>query len=60
MCYFAADDSKKRKSKWDVVPGSSVTKPDSAVSAFIPLVNTVSGSKATVISAFGTISKKTK
>jgi len=60
----SAKDNKKRKSKWDV--GASQTAAMPAVikplltypPGIVPVTTTASGTKATVISAFGTITKK--
>ncbi|KAG1659032.1 SAP30-binding protein [Nymphon striatum] len=51
------DDSKKRKSKWDVGsgPAPAAAHPKPEVSAFVPLA---SGNKSTVIPAFGSFVKK--
>lgn len=60
----AADESKKRKSKWDVAQTVSVPTGMKTVvtqpPGIVPVTSTASGTKATVISAFGTITKKSK
>uniref|UniRef100_T1JGY9 SAP30-binding protein n=1 Tax=Strigamia maritima TaxID=126957 RepID=T1JGY9_STRMM len=61
------DENKKRKSKWDVGSSQSVITPSvtnkpllANPPGIVPVSTTASGNKATVISAFGTITKKAK
>jgi len=63
------DDAKKRKSKWDVgamhgvVPLATLLKPAQVMTqppGIAPLTTVATGTKAMVISAFGTIAKKSK
>jgi len=63
------DETKKRKSKWDMGAGNHplpipvMIKPSSLMPAapgVVTVTTTASGNKPTVISAFGTISKKPK
>lgn len=52
------DDAKKRKSKWDQPGGNSVGNIKPAGLVQPSLTNSATGTKATVISAFGSLPKK--
>lgn len=52
------DDSKKRKSKWDQPGGNSIGSIKPAGLVQPSLTNSATGTKATVISAFGSLPKK--
>ncbi|XP_028172719.1 SAP30-binding protein [Ostrinia nubilalis] len=57
-----SDDEKKRKSKWDQAAPNVGTKPAIKQPGLLqqPLTSNVTGTKSTVISAFGSLPKKTK
>lgn len=57
-----SDEEKKRKSKWDQAAPNVGSKPTIKQPGLLqqPLTTNVTGTKGTVISAFGSISKKTK
>ncbi|CAK1553131.1 unnamed protein product [Leptosia nina] len=57
-----SDDEKKRKSKWDQAAPNVGSKPTIKQPGLLqqPLTSNVTGTKGTVISAFGSISKKPK
>lgn len=57
-----SDDDKKRKSKWDQAAPNVASKPSIKQPGLLqqPLTSNVTGTKGTVISAFGSIAKKPK
>ncbi|VVC96511.1 SAP30-binding protein [Leptidea sinapis] len=57
-----SDDEKKRKSKWDQAAPNVGSKPNIKQPGLLqqPLTTNVTGTKGTVISAFGSIAKKAK
>ncbi|XP_038211534.1 SAP30-binding protein [Zerene cesonia] len=57
-----SDDEKKRKSKWDQAAPNVAAKPAIKQPGLLqqPLTSNVTGTKGTVISAFGSINKKPK
>lgn len=57
-----SDDDKKRKSKWDQAAPNIGAKPNIKQPGLLqqPLTSNVTGTKGTVISAFGSIAKKPK
>lgn len=57
-----SDDDKKRKSKWDQAAPNVAAKPSIKQPGLLqqPLTTNVTGTKGTVISAFGSIAKKPK
>lgn len=54
------DDAKKRKSKWDQIPQNptAIKQSVTLVQQSLNLTTTITGTKATVISAFGSLPKK--
>lgn len=57
-----SDDEKKRKSKWDQAAPNVATKPTIKQPGLVqqPLTSNVTGTKSTIISAFGSLPKKQK
>ncbi|XP_026763203.2 SAP30-binding protein [Galleria mellonella] len=57
-----SDDEKKRKSKWDQAAPNVGTKPNIKQPGLVqqPLTSNVTGTKGTIISAFGSLPKKPK
>ncbi|XP_011559867.2 SAP30-binding protein [Plutella xylostella] len=55
-----SDDEKKRKSKWDQAAPNVSNKPTIKQPGLLPLTSNVTGTKGTVISAFGSLPKKPK
>lgn len=57
-----SDDDKKRKSKWDQAAPNVASKPSIKQPGLLqqPLTSNVTGTKGTIISAFGSIAKKPK
>lgn len=54
----AEDDPKRRKSKWDQVGAPFMLKPGLPLSQQTTLTTSATGTKGTVISAFGSLPKK--